>query len=354
MYRWILPLCLVLVFAAGCDRGGPAGVSGVLLHGDEPLAGASVEIYLKAEKDRSVQPFAVAATDSEGRYRLELPPGRYYIIGKKRTTSADGRPMMLMAECPANPVQVEKGMLEVAPFALREMGRDGRLVPEPGTGVRGRVVRNGKGVAGVFVYVYAGHTVDLVGPSYGAVTETDEAGNFAIDLPAGTFWLAARRRADGSRLGELKPGDLTGTLGPVELKTGQRRDVGTLEVRPVDPERYRQKRKEGRFADSGTALTGQVVDAEDQPVAGIYIFAYLDSRMVGKPVHISEPTGPDGRFRLNLAGGGTYYLGARSAYGGPLEPGEWVGTWDGTADHHVKVTTGRVEQLGTIRVREVW
>ncbi|TYO97122.1 hypothetical protein EDC39_11152 [Geothermobacter ehrlichii] len=352
--RRLLLFLPILALVAACERSGPTGLSGVLLYGSEPLADASVEIYLKAEKDRSVQPFAVASTDGEGRYRLELPPGRYFIIGKKRQSSIDGRPVMLMAECPANPVQVEKGMLEVAPFALREMGRDGRLVPEPGTGLSGRVVHDGDGVAGAFVYVYTDDAVDLVGPSYGAVVETDDAGNFAIDLPSGTFWLAARRRADGSRLGELKPGDLTGTLGPVELKTGQRLNVGTLTVRPVDPVRYRQKRKEGRFADSGTALTGRVVDAEDRPVPGIYIFAYLDSRMVGKPVHISDPTGPDGRFRLNLATGGTYYLGARSAYGGPLEPGEWVGTWDGTADHHAVVETGQVEELGTIRVREVW
>lgn len=53
----------------------------------------------------------------------------------------------------------------------------------------------------------------------------------------------------------------------------------------------------------------------------LYVFAYLDSRMVGKPTYISAASDAQGFYRLYLGTGGTYYLGARSTFGGPLEPG---------------------------------
>jgi hypothetical protein len=69
---------------------------------------------------------------------------------------------------------------------------------------------------------------------------------------------------------------------------------------------------------------------------------------------VSVPTGADGNFSLFLSDGGTYYIGARSAFGGPLEPGEWVGTFDGQADHSVTVTRGANDDLGMIIVKEFW
>ncbi|PNU20541.1 hypothetical protein C2E25_06600 [Geothermobacter hydrogeniphilus] len=354
--RRIFLLFLTCLLLTGCQRSGPSGLSGELQFDDKPLAGASVEIYLKADKDRSVQPFAVTTTDGDGRYRLELPPGRYFVIGKQRRTAADGRPQMLMAECPANPLEVTTGMLEVPTFSLREMGRDGRLVADADTSLAGRVTRDGVGVAGAFVYVYTEAGVDLMGPSYGAAVETDADGRFRVALPAGEFWLAARKHLDGSRLGEPKPGDLTGSLeqNPVHLAAGQNLDLGEIRVRPVDAARYRQRQRQGRFALSDTALTGKVVDEDGAPVPGIYVFAYLDSRMVGKPTYISAPSAADGSYRLNLGRGGAYYIGARSAYGGPLEPGEWVGTYDEQPEHRIDVDTGRVVELPPLQVREVW
>lgn len=262
---------------------------------------------------------------------------------------------MLMAECPGNPLEVVDGMLKVPTFSLREMGRDGRLVPEAATFVSGRVELDGTGVAGAFVYVYTEAQADLMGPSYAAVAETEAGGEFRIPLAAGEFWLAARKHLDGSRLGEPKPGDLTGSLKkPLQLASGQTLEVGALPVTPVAVERYRERQAAGKFADSETAFIGRVLDSDGAPVAGIYVFAYLDSRMVGKPTYISDPSAVDGSYRLNLGRGGRYYLGARSAYGGPLEPGEWVGTYDQQAEHRADIETGRTLDLGPLQVREVW
>ncbi|WP_305046022.1 MSCRAMM family protein [Geoalkalibacter sp.] len=351
--RWLVIVALVLS-GWGCTSG-DSGVEGTLLVGDRPLAEAQLEVYLKSGQDRSVAPFAVATTDERGRYRLDLPPGRYYLIGKKREESPDGRDRMLMAECPVNPVEV-RGRERVAPFSLREMGRGAGLVADPDTALSGRVLHEGLPLKGAWIYVYVEEASGLMGPSYGEAVQSDEGGMFRIPLPAGRYYLAARQRGDGSRLGEPAPGDLNGVYpgNPVELTRGEELDLGDFRLTAVDAHTREERRAAGKFAATATAFTGRVVDERGGPTAGVYVFAYLDRRMVGKPTYISEPSGADGRFTLYLGEGGTYYVGARSRFGGPLEPGERVGTWDGRPDHGAVVATGENLDLGELKVREIW
>ncbi len=352
-------LAIVLLFLSllvtGCHKGGESGLEGTVLFGDRPLAAAQVEIYFKAEKDRATLPFSVASTDAEGRYRLSLPPGRYYVIAKKREESG-GHPQMLMAECPANPLEVGEGIRRVPAFSLREMGRDGALVADPGTALRGRVTAAGLPLARAYVYVYTEAAAGQMGPSYGEAVQTEADGTFHIEVPAGRYYLAARKRADGSRLGEPSPGDLNGSFAgnPVTVARGQDLDLGDFPLAPVDAEQYRQRHAAGKFAATDTSLSGHAVDQDGRPLKGIYVFAYLDSRMIGKPTYISDPTGSDGRFRLYLGRGGSYFVGARSTFGGPLEPGEWVGTFDGRPDHGIDAVANREQDLGDLVLREVW
>jgi hypothetical protein len=354
LWPLLLGACCLLL-AAGCEQQG-SGLSGQLLHQDRPLAQAQVEIYLKADKDRSVQPFAVATSDAAGNYRVDLPAGRYFVIGKQRGEGPDGRPRMLMAEAPGNPYPVERGLTRVPPFNLREMGREGGLAGAADSGVSGRLTVAGAPVGRAFVYVYSAADAGLIGPSYGEAVQVGGDGRFAIDLPAGRYYLVARQRADGSRAGELAPGDFNGAYpgNPVEVRRGERLTLGAFPLSAIDPALRAERQARGTFAATGTQVTGQVVDPAGEPVPGVHVFAYLDSRMVGKPVHISAPTGADGRFELHLGEGGTYFVGARSNYGGPLEPGEWVGTFDGRPDHAVAVTAGKSHPLGVLTVREVW
>ena len=355
IYKLLLIFSLAL-FNVHCSDSGERGLEGQLLAGKEPLAGASVEIYLKAEKDRSTLPFATTSTDDQGRYRISLPAGHYFVIGKKKEQAGDGRTRMLMAECPANPIEVADGLRKVTPFSLREMGRDGGLIAEPQTGVIGRLVYQGEPVARGFVYIYSESESGLIGPSYGDAIQSDEDGRFKLDLPSGRFFLAARKRADGARMGEPSAGDLNANYpgNPVTVKSGSYLELGDFKLATVSASARAKKLNAGKFEQTETRFEGKVVNRDGRSVEGIYVFAYLDSRMVGKPTHISAPTGPDGRFVLNLGDGGTYYLGARSTYGGPLEPGEWVGTHDAQADHSVKINSGQVATLTDIIVREVW
>ena len=346
---------LVLVLSA-CTPDNESGLSGQLLFQDQPLASAQVEIYLKADKDRSVQPFVVATTDVEGRYSLSLPEGHYFVIGKKRESTDDGRIRMLMAESPANPHQVFEVMTQVPSFNLREMGREGLPMADASTGVSGQITHKGEPVARAFVYIYTETDTGLIGPSYGEAVQTGQDGRFTINLPAGRYSLVARKRVDGGRSGVLSPGDLNArySANPVEVLSGERQRLGDFSLVEIDAEVHAQRQAEGVFARTDTLLHGQVIDADGQPVSEVYVFAYLDSRMVGKPVHMSVPTDADGEFELFLSTGGTYYVGARSAFGGPLEPGEWVGTFDAQPDHSITVMRGANDDLGQITVREVW
>lgn len=353
--RFLLLLWATLLFA-GCFPKTESGLEGTLLFADRPLAGAQVEVYLRGEKDRSTQPFSAAVTDSKGRYRLNLPPGNYYLIGKKKEETEEGRVRMLMGDCPANPVKVTNSIAKVPPFAIKEMGREGALAPAPDTGVRGRITAAGEAVAGAFVYVYTETETGLMGPSYGAAARTQADGSFTIGLPAGRYHLAARWRADGSRAGEPSIGDLNGSYpgNPVDIPLGTTLDLGDIPLAKVEAEARQERLARGKFDPTQTGFTGRVTDAEGQPKAGIYVFAYLDSRMTGKPTYISAPTGKDGRYQLHLGSGGTYYLGARSDFGGPLEPGQWVGTFDGDPRHAVTAIKGERRDLGDMTVREVW
>jgi len=352
-------LLLALILLAGvsaCTQGQESGLSGTVLFQDQPLSGAQIEIYLKEEQDRATLPFATTSSDTAGRYRIALPSGRYYLIAKKKVESGGGPTRMLMAAAPLNPLDLQGGSKELAPFNLREMGRDGALVAEADTGVKGRIVHDRKPVANAFVYVYSEKSAGLIGPSYGEAVRSASDGTFSIPLPAGNFYLAARKRADGARSGDLAVGDLNGSWqkNPVTLNHGETIDLGDFHVSIVKEESRKERLQQGKFALTDTTLHGRMVDQDGKAVRGVYAFAYLDSRMVGKPVYISAATGADGRFELRLGDGGTYYIGARSTFGGPLEPGEWVGTYDARPNHMIAVKKGERLDLDKIIVREVW
>lgn len=345
----IILLCLL----CGCSA--EQGLEGQLLFQDRPLPGAQLEVYLRSGNERTSTPFSVVTSDAAGRYRLILPAGEYYLVGKKKQQTG-GQNRMLMAEAPANPYRVSGAILSVPPFSLREMGQGGNLPADPNTWVEGRLTANGEPLADAFVYLYTKAAGELIGPNYAKQVQADSGGRFRIELPAGRYWLSARKRADGSRSGAPQVGDWTGNYpgNPIEVNTGEQLQLTDFSLDRVVAEKQRQRMANGKFATSDTLIRGRAVDQEGNPLSGIYVYAYSDSRMIGKPSYISAPTGEDGNFQLFLSSGGSYYIGARSTFGGPLEPGEWVGTYDGQADHRLSLETGDTFELDDLLLKEVW
>lgn len=352
MIRWLFVYSLITVLF-GCSS--EQGIEGQLLFQGAPLVGAQLEIYLQSGDERTSTPFSVTRTDAAGRYRQELPAGSYYLVGKLKQQRA-GQNRMLMAEAPGNPYLVAGQLLNVPAFTLTEMGLGGNLPSEPDTWVEGRLSTAGRSLADAFVYVYTAAVSDLIGPTYAKQVQTDASGRFRIELPAGQYWLAARKRADGSRSGAPQIGDWTGVYpgNPVTITSGDQLQLVAFPLDQVRADKHHQRMAAGKFEVTETSINGQALDPQGQPLAGIYVYAYRDNRMIGKPTHISAPTGADGFFKLFLSAGGSYFIGARSTYGGPLEPGEWVGTYTGQADHQVSLEAGTSLEIGELLLREVW
>jgi hypothetical protein len=55
---------------------------------------------------------------------------------------------------------------------------------------------------------------------------------------------------------------------------------------------------------------------------------------------MSDLTGEDGRYRLAVPVPGTYFLGARSGYGGSPQPGGFYGRYEGNPAHVISIREG--------------
>ncbi|WP_432823242.1 carboxypeptidase-like regulatory domain-containing protein, partial [Trichloromonas sp.] len=316
--------------AAGRQLKQYAGFSGKVVRGGAPVSGARVHVFREAAADFHGEGFTFSApTDRDGRFSLHLAPGRYYLVSKK---TAGGFPDASPAEGDlfgyygGNPVTAAAGVETAINLQLLEVSTV-RSEPsaEPGmTVLEGRVSGTDGPLAGVNIYLYPDAASgfrgpDLFGPQGAVPGGTDEQGYFAVDVPPGSYYLVATRRQDG-QLGPLQVGDLFGfaAANPLTLDEGQRLSV---RLRLVEKLRSQQARHSG---DQLAGIRGTVIDAAGVVPAGVYAFAFSEPYPVGTiPPFRSMPVSADGEFLLPLAGPGTYYIGARSGYGGPPLPGEW-------------------------------
>jgi len=132
-------------------------------------------------------------------------------------------------------------------------------------------------------------------------------------------------RGDGDSMGTLAAGDLVHEGGAISLGT-EPLEVGEAPLHPVDSALLAKRRWAAE--EGGLTLSGRVTDEMGRPVGGVHAFLYPDHRMVGKPAALSAPTGKDGVYRLAAPGPGAWYLGARTRFGGPVEPGELMGVYE--------------------------
>jgi hypothetical protein len=175
---------------------GPAVTGRTTLDG-APLEGARVYLYLDAEEDFRGPGYAYSMpADGEGRFFVDgVPPGEYYLVGRKRKGDRLVGPVSsgdLYGYYPFNPVEVRSGRtLEVEiPCIVKKK----ELYPSGGaTVVRGTLRdREGRLVGGAYAFVYTDEVVGHEKPlSVSPVTGSD--GRYVLRLPGGgTFYLGAR------------------------------------------------------------------------------------------------------------------------------------------------------------------
>lgn len=344
-------LLTAFVAASGCGpRSG--SVEGRAVSGGRGFPGATVEIFLTGERRSKDAPFASATTGADGAFRMELPPGSYWVWVKDLAATAGPR---RIAEYAGNPVRLAGGdRRELGDVELREVGRAAETAAV-GAGVRGRVLLEGVAAAEAVVTVYEGRRARPAGPGYLAMVRTDAEGRFQIDLQPGSYRLAVRRRGEGRSSGFLRAGDYAATPheDPLTVPADGYVDLGDLALHAVDRERLAAEELRGFQPATGTLVEGRVVDRGGKPRARQFVFAYTDEGMIGRPQAVAT-TGPDGSFSLSLPGGGRYYFGARSRSGGPRQPGEWVGKLAGMPDSALEVPAGRRVRGLEIVMEEAW
>ena len=311
------------------------------MNGDEPLPNVTVAAY--ATLDFAREPIAVALpSDQDGSYRLELPEGTYALFGwnedRSRFAFYGRNPLNVNAD------PVWAGM-QVVPVEtpVRHSYSDAYTAA-----VEGYALYQGQALSMATVYLYLDVAEDLKGQGYRLSLPTAEDGYFRFDgLPESDYFLVLRQRQSGQRVGPVAPGDLIGVFpgNPLTAKAGE-----VVSVRLHGVEKLKESKEAETFGRvNGPVLRGVVVDASGEAVAGVHVFAYVD-RVIGhqRPAALSAPTSADGRFLVNLPEPGTYYVGARQAYGDSPAPGELFGMYEVSADHGLTVEAG--ESFENIRI----
>jgi hypothetical protein len=235
------------------DGQGKTGISGqVFIKGSkEPLAGAYVNIYPDTISNLlGPSQFISSPTDQQGRYRLELPPGTYYVVARKRMSGQATGPLApgdFYSEHQRIVTSVIAGKLAmvdlpVVPMKAPMFFKKEVVERETDTGVRGVLLdRSGNPVAGGFAMAYSDPEMKRL-PDY-ASTLSDAEGRFTLYLPAGgTFYLAGRIHAWDMP----QPGEPYGVLGgaapqPVKVAKGQFLDGVRIVLEP-----FAGEHKEGK------------------------------------------------------------------------------------------------------------
>lgn len=177
-----------------------------------PMAGAYVNVYPDTISNLlGPSQYISLPTLEDGSYRVDLPPGTYYVVARKRVSGDPTGPLSpgdfysehqrVMVKVVAE--RTARVDLEVVPMKAPMFFKKMVVEKETATGFRGRLVDpNGQPIMGGFAMAYSDPDMKRL-PDY-ASTLSDRDGNFTLYLPeGGTYYLAARVHAwDMPRQGE--------------------------------------------------------------------------------------------------------------------------------------------------------
>lgn len=196
------------------------------------------------------------------------------------------------------------------------------------TGMTGQIVNKADGtpVASAYVNVYPDTLSNLLGPSQFISSPTGTDGRFTIEVPPGTFYVVARKRASGDPSGPLSPGDLYSEHQRVITTViDGKLSVIDLTVAPVKAPMFFKKAMVEQ--ETSTGIRGTLIDAAGNPVPGSFAVAYTNADVKRLPDYASTLSDGQGRFVIYLPEAGDYYLGARVHAWDMPHPGELYGKY---------------------------
>jgi hypothetical protein len=339
---------------AGSAKGN--GLEGRVTVDGQVVTGGVVFAYLSYPDVLAFKPFAASgATADDGSYSLDLPPGKYFVVAKKRAAGLTDGPLAVgdaLSYNGSNPITVDPGGYVHVGFSLSRKieavaYRDGS---DPATGsLEGIIEYQGQPLEGAGLRIFLDGADLFRGQGYATAPPTGKSGAFRIDLlPESAFFLIVRKRAKGTGAGPIAEGDYFGYFvdNPVQVHVGK---VAKVRIEVISKASEIGK-DDSLFRATGTQIVGRILDKAGKVVPGVYAFAYEDKVMAhARPSFISREVDKEGRYAISLSQGGVYYIGARSSYGDSPGLGEWYGRYDASADHSVRVETGkRVEGIDII------
>jgi hypothetical protein len=332
------------------------GLEGRVTVDGQIVTGGVVFAYLTYADVLAFKPFAASgATADDGSYTMDLPPGKYFVVAKKRAAGLADGPLAVgdaLSYNGSNPITVDPGGYVHVGFSLsrklEEVAYSDGLDPATGS-LEGVIEYQGKPLEGAGLRIFLDGADLFRGQGYSATPPTGKSGAFRIDLlPESAFYLIVRKRAKGAGAGPIAEGDYFGYFveNPVQVHVGK---VAKVRIEVISKASEIGK-DDSLFRATGTQIVGRILDKAGKVVPGVYAFAYEDKVMAHvRPSFISREVDKEGRYVISLSRGGVYYIGARSAYGDSPGLGEWYGRYDVTADHSVRVETGkRVEGVDII------
>ncbi len=304
-----------------------ATVDGLAAYRGDFLAGAVVYALDAPVFDPAVK-YARASvpTDASGRFAMEVPPGKYYLVAYRKDAGKRAGFEAGDYYCfySGNPVRIAGEKVVHVGFNMVRVPADGERTPGFG-GVEGRLFFGDEPLGKAYVYVYQNAADEFRGMGF-YIAPVGPDGRFKIKLKPGRYFLIGRQRQGGGMYGPLQKNDKVGFYyaNPVDVVLDQTVKVSLETISRIEmlEEIWFEKESAGARVMSGT-----VRNRAGRPVEGVHILLYDNPEASGKPKYISRKTGADGAYRVEVYQDGEYYLVARQSLGGPPGEGEYYGRY---------------------------
>jgi parallel beta-helix repeat protein len=314
-----------------------AEIRGVIVSGQSPVEGAELRaLSTVADGFFGEDRVAEALSDADGLFTLRVPPGRWFVAGRKGAGAGS-----LFSFPGRNPVPVEFGGREgvAMPSVVVNGSLGPEVAPSSRQGVTIRVTSGGAPVPGATVQAFRPDAPDFRGPGESSAL-TGESGAATLSLRPGRYLLAARKRPGGASLGVVEEGGLFGVWpgSPVEVRPST---IATVEIPVVEKRGLIGGAANGvESADDSKekALDGSATIA-GVPAGGYIVYFYRPGETIGRPLARSTVLSAEGGFSVSLSPDAEYVAFLRKAI--PGVPGGVGEERFGPAP--VSTRTGRLE-----------
>lgn len=344
-------------------------IEGIVLSEKGPVTNSHVHAYDEYKNIvKGVPAYTSTSGEKNGFFRLELPPGRYYLAA---SGEVEGRAYFSFHG--ANPVTIEDKDLWV-PFMVVPRTTE-RINGAPSTKLSGKVTFKGLPVPNAQVSIYPETSYDFRGMGFSTNT-TDSSGLFEFNPEPGGYVIVARKRKDFIGFRPLEKGDLfcyfsgnpvtvedsKETL--IEIPCYPKDDLEAFLNKNVYPSVLVKKsgKESVRFRESkidnsqyNFKIKGRVTDLRGNSMKDLYVKAYrgkpsrmfqmLDVRLM--PEYLVR-TDMEGNYEIALNEKGTYYLVARELIGEAPAKGEYYGLYEGNTNHAVFIEEDSVESADIV------